>query len=307
MTTDDIPGGLPIPNGAALAVNSDGTAWEGHTFTNDDDLSQVAFSGDYTDLANKPTIPAAQVNADWDATVGKAEILNKPTLGTAASADTGDFATAAQGTLADTAAQPADVTEAMMTATEFTQDQIAGLRDDLSEVAFSGDYGDLSNRPTIPTVPVQAVNGRTGYVTGLAEQSYVESADAALLSAINSKFDKPSGTTAQYLRGDGAPAPFPTIPKVFTASGTVSGGSVTFNLSSAGFTNLNQAGCQFRVNDDDEQYSYEVTSLSNTSVTISVKRRQFVGVVVLSITVLGSTAMVAASNGTTVYGTFVGQ
>lgn len=29
---------------------------------------------------NKPTIPAAQVNADWNATSGKAKILNKPTI-----------------------------------------------------------------------------------------------------------------------------------------------------------------------------------------------------------------------------------
>jgi hypothetical protein len=33
-----------------------------------------------TAIANKPTIPAAQVNADWNATSGVAEILNKPTI-----------------------------------------------------------------------------------------------------------------------------------------------------------------------------------------------------------------------------------
>jgi len=31
-------------------------------------------------IANKPTIPAAQVNSDWDATTGLAQILNKPTV-----------------------------------------------------------------------------------------------------------------------------------------------------------------------------------------------------------------------------------
>lgn len=35
-------------------------------------------------IKNKPSIPASQVNADWNATSGVAEILNKPTLGTAA-------------------------------------------------------------------------------------------------------------------------------------------------------------------------------------------------------------------------------
>jgi len=38
-------------------------------------------------IKNKPTIPAAQVNSDWDAVSGVAQILNKPTLGTAAAKD----------------------------------------------------------------------------------------------------------------------------------------------------------------------------------------------------------------------------
>ena len=35
-------------------------------------------------IKNKPTIPAAQVNADWNANSGVAQILNKPTLATVA-------------------------------------------------------------------------------------------------------------------------------------------------------------------------------------------------------------------------------
>ena len=46
------------------------------------DLASVATSGSYNDLSNKPTIPAAQVNADWNATSGVARILNKPTIPT---------------------------------------------------------------------------------------------------------------------------------------------------------------------------------------------------------------------------------
>lgn len=45
------------------------------------------FSGDYDDLTNKPTIPAAQVNADWNATSGVAQILNKPTIPAAVTVD----------------------------------------------------------------------------------------------------------------------------------------------------------------------------------------------------------------------------
>jgi hypothetical protein len=48
-------------------------------------LATVATSGSYTDLSNKPTIPAAQVNSDWNASSGVAQILNKPTLGSLSS------------------------------------------------------------------------------------------------------------------------------------------------------------------------------------------------------------------------------
>jgi hypothetical protein len=55
-----------------------------NTATQPGDLATVATSGDYTDLTNKPT------------------------LGTAAATASTDYATAAQGTLADSATQPGD-------------------------------------------------------------------------------------------------------------------------------------------------------------------------------------------------------
>ena len=53
------------------------------------DLATVATSGSYNDLSNKPSIPAAQVNSDWNASSGVAEILNKPNLATVATS--GDY------------------------------------------------------------------------------------------------------------------------------------------------------------------------------------------------------------------------
>lgn len=50
------------------------------TKANASSLSTVATSGSYNDLTNKPTIPAAQVNSDWNASSGVAQILNKPDL-----------------------------------------------------------------------------------------------------------------------------------------------------------------------------------------------------------------------------------
>lgn len=51
-------------------------------------LAKVATSGSYNDLSDKPTIPAEQVNADWNATSGKAKILNKPTIPSAVTEST---------------------------------------------------------------------------------------------------------------------------------------------------------------------------------------------------------------------------
>lgn len=50
-------------------------------------LATVATSGSYNDLTNKPTIPAAQVNSDWNAASGVAQILNKPSVYTQTQVD----------------------------------------------------------------------------------------------------------------------------------------------------------------------------------------------------------------------------
>jgi predicted RecA/RadA family phage recombinase len=55
-----------------------GTGWVIQVAT--EGLADVAYSGSYEDLTDKPTIPEAQVNSDWEATEGVAEILNKPAL-----------------------------------------------------------------------------------------------------------------------------------------------------------------------------------------------------------------------------------
>lgn len=67
---------LPTNTSDLTNDGSDGTS----TYVEADELATVATSGSYNDLLNKPTIPAAQVNSDWNATSGVAEILNKPTI-----------------------------------------------------------------------------------------------------------------------------------------------------------------------------------------------------------------------------------
>ena len=66
-----------LPTATELAQEMGGKA-------NTADLAEVATSGSYNDLTDKPTIPAAQVQSDWNEsdTTSKAYILNKPTIPT---------------------------------------------------------------------------------------------------------------------------------------------------------------------------------------------------------------------------------
>lgn len=66
-----------LANGDILAITGAGTYNYKWTKTH---LGTAAYTNDYEDLTNKPTIPAAQVNADWNSTSGVSEILNKPTI-----------------------------------------------------------------------------------------------------------------------------------------------------------------------------------------------------------------------------------
>ena len=80
------------------------------------DLSGYVTTVNFTwaNLGGKPTIPAAQVNSDWSAASGVAQILNKPTLGALASKDKVGPTDIADGAI------PADTTAAAILAA-FTQ------------------------------------------------------------------------------------------------------------------------------------------------------------------------------------------
>lgn len=65
-------GGIPEAPDDGEVYGRGSNAWQA--------LSEVAVSGNYSDLIGAPSIPSAQVNSDWSAASGVAQILNKPTL-----------------------------------------------------------------------------------------------------------------------------------------------------------------------------------------------------------------------------------
>lgn len=179
-----------------------------------------ATTGD-NQILNKPTIPAAQVNSDWDAVSGVEEILNKPIL---------------------------------------------------AAVATSGDYDDLDNLPTIPTNlddlgDVNAPSPSNGQVltyntttseweatTPSTGTGTVESVALTMPSAfsvagspvttIGTLAVTGAGTTDQYIRGDGTLANFPSTGggggQIFYFNGNVSqpsiGGNAYYELGTAANT-----------------------------------------------------------------------
>ena len=77
----DLKEGLNIPAGKPIqAAGSAGTSGQLLSTTGSSVAWVTPFDGDYGSLTNKPTIPAAQVNSDWNASGGVAVILNKPTV-----------------------------------------------------------------------------------------------------------------------------------------------------------------------------------------------------------------------------------
>ena len=157
---DGVPAVTSSDNGKVLKATHDGTtgtySWQNETqFTqvqadwteadntavdyikNKPNLAAVATSGSYNDLSNKPTIPAAQVNSDWNANSGVAEILNKPNLATVATS----------GSYADLTNKPT------IPAAQVNSDWNA-----------SSGVAQILNKPSIPTATSDLTND-SGYLT----------------------------------------------------------------------------------------------------------------------------------------------
>ena len=130
-------------------------------------LSEVALSGNYNDLINKPSIPAAQVPADWEAQSGVSRILNKPNLSQVATS--GSY-----NDLSDKPTIPAAQVNADWNASSGVAQVLN--KPNLAAVATSGNYSDLNGTPTIPTVDQTYDGTSTNAQSGVAVASGISSA-----------------------------------------------------------------------------------------------------------------------------------
>lgn len=159
--------------------------------------------------------------ADWNSATGTSQILNKPILASVATSG-------AYGDLSGTPTIPAAQVNSDWAA-------VSGLAQILNKpTLFSGAYSDLTGIPST-FVPSAHTHAAADIVSGTLAVARIPalpiSQTTGLQTTLDGKFAVPTGTTSQYLRGDGSTATFPTIPaaQVNTDWNSVSGVSQLLN------------------------------------------------------------------------------
>jgi len=121
--------GLNVANGKPFQV-------DGANGTSGDYLKSTGSSIEWSTF---PSIPAAQVNVDWNSNSGVTQILNKPTLSTVAT--TGSYNDLINLPTIPAAQLQSDWNQSNSASLDFIKNK---------PTIFSGNYADLSGRPSIP-------------------------------------------------------------------------------------------------------------------------------------------------------------
>ena len=132
-----------------------------------DDLATVATTGSYNDLMNKPTIPAAQVQSDWNATEGMGVIKNKPSLATVATS----------GSYNDLANKPTIPSGALASKSTISNADVA------ANAAIAPTKIAIETSDTYKSVPAAELNQRIPSIQ-VAEDIAMATADAAVAAAV---------------------------------------------------------------------------------------------------------------------------
>lgn len=168
--------GIEISAVGGTQVQSDWTEQDSSAvdyIKNKPTLATVATSGSYTDLTDRPSIPAAQVQSDWTQSDNTAVdyIKNKPSLATVATS--GSYTDLTDKPSIPAAQVQSDWSQSDNTAVDYIKNKPS-----LATVATTGSYSDLSNTPTINNVPA-VTSGDDGkvlkasYAGGVGSYSWV--------------------------------------------------------------------------------------------------------------------------------------
>ena len=153
----------------------------------------------WEEISDRPNIPPAQVQSDWNAITGLAEILNKPTIpsNTNQLTNGNGFITSSSLTWDNITGKPTIPSNnnelvngsGYITLSSVTWDNTAG-KPNFANVATTGSYNDLTNKPTLfsgdytpgdasswaspaPTTITQALDRLAAKIAYLNNQGYV--------------------------------------------------------------------------------------------------------------------------------------
>ena len=182
-----------IPTKTSQLQNDSGFAYAAN-------LATVATTGSYNNLSDKPTIPAAQVNSDWNSNSGVSQILNKPNLA----------AVATSGSYDDLTNKPT-IPAAQVNSDWNSNSGVSQIlnKPNLAAVATSGNYSDLTNKPTLAAVatsgnysdlinkPTLATVATSGSYNDLTNKPTIQTINSVLLAGtIDSTYQ--DGATIGY-------------------------------------------------------------------------------------------------------------
>lgn len=134
------------------------------------DLADVATSGSYTDLTNKPTIPSktSDLTNDSNFLTSHQDISgkqDKSNIVTSWSVTTSDTKYPSEKLVKTDLDGKVDKVNGKGLSTNDYDDTAKNKVDSLATVATSGSYADLSNKPTIPTVVSTIADGNSNAVS----------------------------------------------------------------------------------------------------------------------------------------------
>lgn len=154
-------------------------------------LATVATTGDYEDLSNKPTIPAAQVQSDWSQSDNTQVdyIKNKPSLATVATSGSYDD-------LTDKPTIPAAQVQSDWAQSNSSAVDYIKNKPTLSAVAESGDYEDLTNKPTIPAPQVQSDWAQTNS----SAVDYIKNKPSIPAAQVQSDWNQSNSSAVDYIK-----------------------------------------------------------------------------------------------------------